>query len=136
MKILIDTNVILDIFQKREPFFPDSYQALHKAIEAESECLVSASSATDIFYMLRKFLKSADQAKERIEQLSQIVTFADIRGMDIQTALMRTMPDFEDAVVDVVAERNGAACILTRNTRDFTGSAVPAVTPTNFLKQF
>lgn len=136
MKILIDTNVILDIFQKREPFFPDSYQALHKAIEAESECLVSASSATDIFYMLRKFLKSADQAKERIEQLSQIVTFADIRGMDIQTALMRTMPDFEDAAVDVVAERNGAACILTRNTRDFTGSAVPAVMPTNFLKQF
>lgn len=62
MRILIDTNVILDIFQKREPFFPDSYQALHKAIEAESECLVSASSATDIFYMLRKFLKSADQA--------------------------------------------------------------------------
>lgn len=136
MKILIDTNVILDIFQKREPFFPDSYQALHKAIEAESECLISASSATDIFYMLRKFLKSADQAKERIEQLSQIVTFADIRGMDIQTALMRTMPDFEDAVVDVVAERNGAAYILTRNTRDFTESAVPAVTPTDFLKQF
>lgn len=135
MKILIDTNVILDIFQKREPFFPDSYQALHKAIEAESECLVSASSATDIFYMLRKFLKSAGQAKERIEQLSQIVTFADVQGMDIQTALMHTMPDFEDAVVDAVAERNGASYILTRNIKDFTGSAVPAVTPTDFLKQ-
>ncbi len=135
MKILIDTNVILDIFQKREPFFPDSYQALHKAIEAESECLVSASSATDIFYMLRKFLKSAVQAKERIEQLSQIVTFADVQGMDIQTALMRTMPDFEDAVVDAVAERNGASYILTRNIKDFTGSAVPAVTPADFLKQ-
>lgn len=135
MKILIDTNVILDIFQKREPFFPDSYQALHKAIEAESECLVSASSATDIFYMLRKFLKSASQAKERIEQLSQIVTFADVQGMDIQTALMRTMPDFEDAVVDAVAERNGASYILTRNIKDFTGSAVPAVTPADFLKQ-
>lgn len=135
MKILIDTNVILDIFQKHEPFFPDSYQALHKAIEAESECLVSASSATDIFYMLRKFLKSASQAKERIEQLSQIVIFADVQGMDIQTALMRTMPDFEDAVVDAVAERNGASYILTRNIKDFTGSAVPAVTPADFLKQ-
>lgn len=135
MKILIDTNVILDIFQKREPFFLDSYQALHKAIEAESECLVSASSATDIFYVLRKFLKSASQAKGRIEQLSQIVTFADVQGMDIQTALMRTMTDFEDAVVDAVAERNSASYILTRNIKDFAGSVVPAVTPTDFLKQ-
>lgn len=136
MKILIDTNVILDIFQKRDPFFSDSYQALHKAIEAEYECLISASAATDIFYMLRKFLKSVDQAKERIEQLSHLVTFADVQGMDIQTALMRTMPDFEDAVVDAVAERNYASYILTRNTKDFIGSVVPAVTPTDFLKQF
>lgn len=136
MKILIDTNVILDIFQKRKPFFPDSYRALRKAIEVESECLVSASSATDIFYLLRKFLKSTDQAKERIAQLSQIVIFADVQGMDIQTALMRTMSDFEDAVIDAVAERNGASYILTRNIKDFTGSAIPAITPTDFLKQF
>lgn len=135
MKILIDTNVILDIFQKREPFFSDSYHALQKAIEADAECLISASAATDIFYMLRKFLKSTDEAKARIEQLSQLVTFADVQGMDIHTALMRPMPDFEDAVADAVAERNCASFILTRNTRDFAGSAVPAITPTDFLKQ-
>lgn len=136
MKILIDTNIILDIFQKREPFFTDSYQALHKAIEIESECLVSASSVTDIFYLLRKFLKSTVQAKERIKQLSLLVTFADVQGMDIQTALTRTMPDFEDAVIDAVAERNCTSYILTRNIKDFTGSVVPAVTPADFLRQF
>ena len=54
MRIVIDTNVILDIVQKREPFFADSYQALRKAVEADTECLISASAATDIFYMLRK----------------------------------------------------------------------------------
>lgn len=135
MRILIDTNVILDIFQKREPFFADSYQSLHKAIEADAECLISASAATDIFYMLRKFLKSTEQAKERIEQLSQLVTFADVQGMDIHTALMRSMPDFEDAVVDAVAERNGASYILTRNIKDFAGSSVPAITPKDFLKK-
>ena len=69
MRILIDTNVILDILQKREPFFADSYQALRKAIEADAECLISASAATDIFYMLRKAFQSAQKAKERIEQL-------------------------------------------------------------------
>ena len=51
MRILIDTNIILDIVQKREPFFADSYRALRKAIEADAECLISASAATDIFYI-------------------------------------------------------------------------------------
>lgn len=107
MKILVDTNIILDIFQKREPFFADSYQALH----------------------------STQKAKNRIEQLSQIVTFADVQGVDIHTALMRPMSDFEDAVVDAVAERSGASHILTRNTKDFADSKVPAITPTEFLKK-
>ena len=133
MRILIDTNVILDILQKREPFFADSYRALRKAIESDSECLLSASAATDIFYMLRKALGSAQQAKEQIEQLAQLVSFADVQGMDIHTALMREMPDFADAVVDAVAERNGASYILTRNIKDFAGSVVPSILPADFL---
>ena len=133
MRILIDTNVILDILQKREPFFADSYRALRKAIESDAECLLSASAATDIFYMLRKALGSAQQAKEQIEKLAQLVSFADVQGMDIHTALMREMPDFEEAVVDAVAERNGASYILTRNIKDFAGSVVPAILPVDFL---
>lgn len=133
MRILIDTNVILDILQKREPFFADSYRALRKAIESDAECLLSASAATDIFYMLRKTLGSAQQAKEQIEKLAQLVSFAAVQGMDIHTALMREMPDFEDAVVDAVAERNGASYILTRNIKDFAGSVVPAILPVDFL---
>ena len=132
MRILIDTNVILDILQKRDPFFADSYRALRKAIESDVECLISATAATDIFYMLRKAFGSAKQAREQMEQLAQIVTFADVQGMDIHTALMRDMPDFEDAVVDAVAERNGASCILTRNIKDFAGSVVPAILPVDF----
>lgn len=135
MKILIDTNVILDILQKWEPFFADSYRVLRGAIESNTECLISASSATDIFYMLRKSLGSAQAAKDQLEQLAQLVTFADVQGMDIHTALMRAMPYFEDAVVDTVAERSGASYIVTRNIKDFAGSAVPAILPADFLKK-
>lgn len=133
MKILIDTNVIIDILQKREPFFGESYHALRKAIENDVECMISASAVTDIFYMLRKSLGSNLQAKEQIERLAQLVDFADVQGMDIHAALMRTMPDFEDAVVDAVAERNGASYILTRNIKDFTDSVVTAILPADFL---
>lgn len=135
MRVLIDTNVILDILQKREPFFTDSYRALRRALENDAECLISASAATDIFYVLRKSLGSAQQAKEHIDQLAQVVSFADVQGMDIHTALMRAMPDFEDAVVDAVAERSGASYILTRNIKDFTGSVVPAILPVDFLNK-
>lgn len=135
MRVLIDTNVILDILQKREPFFTDSYRALRRALENDAECLISASAATDIFYVLRKSLGSAQQAKEHIDQLAQVVNFADVQGMDIHTALMRAMPDFEDAVVDAVAERSGASYILTRNIKDFTGSVVPAILPADFLNK-
>ena len=85
--------------------------------------------------MLRRAFQSSQKAKERIEQLSQIFAFADVQGSDIQTALMCSMPDFEGAVVDAVAERSGASYILTRNIRDFAGSSVPAVTPAEFLKK-
>lgn len=135
MKILIDTNVILDILQKRKPFFSDSCQALRKAIEANVECLISASAATDIFYILRKSLQSAQKAKDGLEQLSHIATFADVKGADIHTALISPMPDFEDAVVDAVALQNGADYILTRNIKDFSGSTILAITPTEFLKK-
>ena len=139
MRVLIDTNVILDILQKREPFFTDSYRALRRALENDAECLISASAVTDIFYVLRKSLGSAQQAKEHIDQLAQVVSFADVQGMDIHTALMRAMPDFEDAVadavVDAVAERSGASYILTRNIKDFTGSVVPAILPADFLNK-
>ena len=135
MRVLIDTNVILDILQKREPFFTVSYRALRRALENDAECLISASAATDIFYVLRKSLGSAQQAKEHIDQLARVVSFADVQGMDIHTALMRAMPDFEDAVVDAVAERSGASYILTRNIKDFTGSVVPAILPADFLNK-
>lgn len=135
MRVLIDTNVILDILQKREPFFTDSYRALRRALENDAECLISASAATDIFYVFCKSLGSAQQAKEHIDQLARVVSFADVQGMDIHTALMRAMPDFEDAVVDAVAERSGASYILTRNIKDFTGSVVPAILPADFLNK-
>lgn len=114
-------------------FFRIPIKLCARRLRREAECLLSASAVTDIFYVLRKALQSPQQAKERVEQLAALVTFADVTGMDIHTALSREMQDFEDAVVDAVAERNEADCILTRNTKDFAGSIVPAVTPSDFL---
>ncbi len=135
MKIMIDTNVILDILQKREPFFSDSYKAVSKAIKEKCECLVSASAVTDIFYILNKSLHSTSLARRYIEELSNMLTFADVLSVDINSALMSDIEDFEDAVVDAVAERCGAELIITRNDKDFQGAGSRVVTPGVYIQE-
>lgn len=132
MRILIDTNVVLDVLLRREPFFEASYGALRQATVSDTECFVSATAITDIFYLLRKALGSGE-ARLSLERLLQLVLVADVLALDIQTAVSDPMPDFEDAVVHAVAARNKADYILTRNTEDFEGSTVPAITPQDYL---
>lgn len=134
MKVLIDTNVILDIFLKREPFFSDSYAAIRKTAEADVDCYLSSSAITDIFYLLRKSYQSAGQAKLVLNKLSQLVSFSDVLSSDIMHALSSEMADFEDAVVNAVAFRIGAEYIITRNIKDYEKADIPALSPTDFLK--
>lgn len=133
MRVIIDTNVILDILLKREPFFTDSYGTVKKALESHTDCFVSASAVTDIFYLLRKGLQDNDAARQAMEQLLQLVYVADVLALDIHSALSVSIPDFEDAVVAAVALRNKADYIITRNQRDFTGSIIPEITPHDFM---
>lgn len=134
MMILIDTNIILDIFLKREPFFESSYEVIKQAAINDTECIVSATAIIDIFYLLRKAFKDDNKAKEIIERLLQLVTIADVLALDIQVALSDSISEFEDAVVHAVALRNKVDYILTRNTQDFVGSSVPVISPVDYLK--
>ncbi|MBO4931639.1 MAG: PIN domain-containing protein [Clostridia bacterium] len=133
MKLLIDTNVILDILLKREPFFEDSYQAIRTAIDNNDECYISVTAATDIFYILRKALQSAEQAKEYLGSLARLAEFTDVLAVDALDALSSEVADYEDAVVEAVADRIGADYILTRNIKDYLSAKIPAVTPTELL---
>ncbi|MBE6709507.1 MAG: PIN domain-containing protein [Ruminococcaceae bacterium] len=133
MKLLIDTNVILDILLKREPFFEDSYQAIRTAIDNNDECYISVTAATDIFYILRKALQSAEQAKEYLGSLARLAEFTDVLAVDALDALSSEVADYEDAVVEAVADRIGADYILTRNIKDYLNAKIPAVTPTELL---
>ena len=130
MKILVDTNVIIDILCKREPFFEDSYNALNKCIDNHT-IIVSASAITDIFYIARKYIGS-EQAKECIRNLLDLIKISDTRGADIEKALSSDISDFEDAV-SAIAERQKAKYILTRNTKDFEKSKILSITPHDYL---
>jgi len=136
MKVLIDTNVIIDILEKREPFFTNSYRVIQLGLEEKLETLMSAGTVTDVYYIINRSLHNANKAKEKIITLTNLVTFCNTTSDDISNALTSGITDFEDAVVAAIAKREKAVYIITRNEADFTNSPVPAINPAQFLTQF
>ncbi len=133
MKVMIDTNVVMDVLLKREPFFQASYEVMKRSALEQAEGFISAAAATDIFYLLRKALKDKQAAKDSLEKLMQLVGFADAMGEDVNAAIASNMTDFEDALVSAIAARCRMDYIITRNARDFRESPVKALTPQEFL---
>ena len=128
MKVMIDTNIVLDVFLRREPFFQASYEVMKQS------AFISASAATDIYYLLRRSLKNDARAKDSMEKLLQLVGIADALGEDVYAAIASNIVDFEDALVASIAERCQMAYIITRNAKDYAESPVKAISPEDFLK--
>lgn len=132
MKVLLDTNVILDVLCAREPFLAAS-SAVCKLCETEQlDGHLSALSVPNIVYILRKDLDPA-RTQQVIEQLSLFLSVEDLRAADLRKAAAMQLSDFEDALQMVCAARIQADCIVTRNVRDFLSSKVPALTPADLL---
>jgi predicted nucleic acid-binding protein len=132
MNVLADTNIILDVILKREPFFAESYRMLNLSAQDKIHMMITASSITDIYYLLRKSGKDDVSSRQALNQLLFITHLADVRAEDIHRALQSPVVDFEDAVAVEVARRHGCEVIITRNVKDFSGSAIPAIIPQDF----
>jgi len=136
MKVLIDTNIIIDVLDKREPFFQDSFRIIQLGLEGELETIMSAGAVTDVYYIINQFLRDANKAREQIFIISNFVKICNSTSEDITSALVLFVSDYEDAVIAAIARREKADYIITRNKEDFVNSPVPAKDPSEFLKQF
>lgn len=134
IKVYLDTNVILDALASREPWKKDAERILEFASIDIIQANVSASSITDIFYLLRKELKDTEKSKEIISKLLGIVHVLDVTQEDCINALASHVTDFEDAVVEQVAKRHEIAAIVTRNTKDFVNASVKCLMPAQLLE--
>jgi len=134
MKLLFDTNVVLDIALKREPFVKFSTQALVLATEKNFQVFVTANSVTDIYYISRKIVGK----QTTIDFLKDFLEIVYVAGIDkdvIIKSLSSDFPDFEDAVQVNAAINSGIDFILTRNVADFVPSSLPVYTPEEFVKK-
>lgn len=135
MKLFLDTNIILDFFLAREPYAETVLNLFQTAQEKNIPLYISASSATDIFYLLHKNLKDKDQALAVFGDLLKIVHIADVLATTIFEAYNLGWTDFEDAVQYCAAQNITSDSIITRNKKDFSFSSIPVYTPEDFLNQ-
>ena len=131
-KILFDTNIILDIALKRDPFFEDAYQLFDLIDKKVIIGGITASTITDIYYISKKE-KGHIKSIEFISGLIEILQIAGIDKEVIINALNSSMHDFEDAIQVSASEINGMDIIITRNKSDFQNSTIPVNTPKEFL---
>ncbi len=134
MKIMCDTNVIIDVLLDREPFEEDSYKILSLCEEHRLDGFVSASSITDIFYLVRKYTHSTQLAYKAIGKLLEIVKVCSVTNNDVLTAFQKKAKDFEDCLVATCAKSIHCDYIITRNKKDFEGFDISILTPTEFLQ--
>ena len=132
MKILIDTNIAIDVLLKRQPFLASSVQVLGLS-KLGITLFLSASTITDIYYIVRKSTNNKKTAMTLIKDLLENIDIAAVTGNEIRQAISLDWGDFEDAVQYAAGETIAVDYIVTRNKSDFASSVLPVVSPDEFL---
>lgn len=132
MKVLIDTDVILDVLCNRSDFIEDSLKIWKLCEIKKIEGYISALSIPNIVYILRKEL-TPQKTMEIISRLMTIFEVVELKPSDLKNAAEMCLTDYEDAVQMCCAKRIKVNYIVTRNVRDFKESIVPAFKPNELL---
>ena len=128
MRVLLDTNVILDVWLAREPFLRDSARILSGAEKGEISGVICPTTVTTLHFLVKKE-KGDAKARILINGLIKICEVGELSRTEIQVAIESRIRDFEDAVIEAVAINSGVDVIATRNVPDFKHSKVLAKEP-------
>ncbi|MFB2971947.1 type II toxin-antitoxin system VapC family toxin [Aerosakkonema sp. BLCC-F183] len=134
VKILIDTNIIVDVALERQPFYSESVQVLSLVHRKEVEGYISASTVSDLYYIIRK-PKGREQT---IDFLRRIFTFCRVATVDesvISMALTANFRNFEDGIQYSTAVENKLDTIITRDIADFPVTTPRILTPTQLIQE-
>lgn len=134
MRMMIDTNIILDVLLEREPFFAHSKAVLDLCENKDIYGFISASTATDIFYLIRKGLGSTDEAYKALGHILDIVKILTVTNNDVTDAFLLKARDFEDCLLATCAKSNKCSGIITRNKKDFLEFGITLYSPEEILE--
>lgn len=134
MKVLLDTNILLDVPADRGSFAEPAARVFKLCEVGQLQGVVYALSIANIVYILRRELDRS-QIGDVLEKLSAIFTIADMTAADLKRAAKLPMQDYEDALQSACARRIKADFIITRNVKDFKNSRTEAITPNELLER-
>jgi predicted nucleic acid-binding protein len=134
VKVLLDTNIILDVALERQPFFDDSETIISLVEQGKIEGYICASSFGDLYYIIRKD-KGRDLALEFLREIVTLCQVATVNSNAINMALTVSFRDFEDAIKYSTVVLNNFDAIVTRNSRDFPVSTPRILTPQQLIQE-
>lgn len=130
--MIVDTNVVLDVLLERKPFVNAAVEVFCLVEESRIEAFLCATTITTLDYLLNQSLPTS-KARNALRKLISLFEIATVNRPVIERALDSKISDFEDAVLDEAGQMAGVDSIVTRNTKDFTGSALKVFDPNEFL---
>lgn len=131
-KLMMDTNILLDLLAARHPFFDETSILFIMAEKRSVELAVSSLSIVNTHFVLRKQLKEQDTRKV-LRDLRLLVKVLPLDQKIIDMALNSDFDDFEDAVQYQMALEYGQEIIITRNIKDFKTSSIPVMTADQYI---
>ena len=134
MTVLIDTCVILDALQGREPFDKEAMEIFDLVARRKVDGIITAKAITDIYYVYMRSVHDAEKARDTIKKLFSLFVVVDTLADDCYNACFSPMTDYEDGVMEQTARRLHAACIVTRNIKDYCLASIDVYSPTEFLE--
>ena len=132
MKILLDSNIAIDAVLKREPFYNSAEKVIGLS-QGGIGLFISASTITDIYYIVRISTGNKETAITLIKSLLENIDIAAVTGNEIRQAVNLDWGDFEDAVQYAAGESIAVDYIVTRNKSDFASASLPIVNPDELL---
>lgn len=134
MKVLIDTNVWLDVALGREGFYSASITVLYEFIDEGDEMCIAATSLKDVFFIVAR-LEGADAAYQAVERIMDLATIIPVDGIVCASALPLERPDFEDGIIAAAAQAEEADLILTRDKEAFATLGIEKMSPVQLMEE-
>ncbi|MCD1655975.1 PIN domain-containing protein [Treponema zuelzerae] len=132
-KVFIDSDIILDLLCKREPFYDFAAEVFTLGDTKQIELITTSLVFANVFYILRKLL-GIEKAKELLRKLRIIIGVISVDEKIVDLALNSKFSDFEDGLQYFTARENEIKIILTRNGKDYKEKDLVIQTPAEYLK--
>jgi predicted nucleic acid-binding protein len=134
-RILVDTNIVVDLLARRAPFWNDAQALFTLADKQQVALCVSALTMANTHYILARSLPT-EQARNVLSRFKVLVTVLPMTDKIIELALASEFKDFEDGIQYFTALEHDLTAIITRNGKDFKGSILPVMNGQQFLGSF